>query len=303
MPVETHTIPTTEDHTIAATLFRPDEANEKLVVINSAMGITQQLYRPYAEFLQSRGFTVLTWDYYGTGASDGDQYRDVQSSIYDWAAVDQDAVITWLKQQYSGYDLNIVGHSLGGQIVGLMQHTEDVSALLGIAAQCPYWDLYEGFAQLRLMLFYYLVLPIFPRIFGYFPSGSFGLGVSLPKQAAIDWGKAGRKANAYIDVYGDREYNDYAEFKGALLLVGFSDDELAPPRAVHALLDFYPNSRIAEHITVTPEEMGLDSIGHTGFFRQQENNRLWQRTAEWLLNPKLIHSPQQDEKSQAQAKS
>lgn len=286
MQVENHSIPTADGRAISATLHRPENPNEKVVLINGALGAPQTYYQAFAGYLRQQGFTVLTWDYYGMGASKADNIRKVKLSLYDWGAVDQTAVIAWLKQQYSGYDLQVVGHSLGGQIVGLSEHAPDVTALMGVAAQSGYWGNWSGMSKLRMLWLWYLGIPLTTTLMGYFPAGWFGMGEPQPRNVAKSWASAGRQPNYLIDEFGALDHDHYAEFKGAFVSLCFADDPLAPPKAVQALLDFYPNSQFIDYEYITPADAGNQPIGHFGFFKQAMQDTLWFTAADWLSNPR-----------------
>ncbi|MFC3159104.1 hypothetical protein ACFOEQ_11760 [Chryseobacterium arachidis] len=61
---------TTRDHvSITAHLFLPEKSNQKLLLINSATGVKQQVYFSFARFFSENGFTVITYDYRGIGLS------------------------------------------------------------------------------------------------------------------------------------------------------------------------------------------------------------------------------------------
>src|SRR5690242_9025988 len=48
---------------------------------------------------------------------------------------------TWMRERYSTLPLGYVGHSFGGQALGLLANNADVSRALLIAAQAAYWRL------------------------------------------------------------------------------------------------------------------------------------------------------------------
>ena len=54
-------------------------------------------------------------------------------------------------------------------------------------------------------------------------------------------------------------------------------------RAVAAFLDFYPAAQ-REHRYVEPAEIGAESIGHFGYFRESLGQRLWPGEVDWLCD-------------------
>ena len=73
----------------------------------------------------------------------------------------------------------------------------------------------------------------------------------------------------------------YARFARPLRAYAISDDAFAPLGAVKALFDLYPSAQ-AEIRPVTPQGLGVRSIGHFGFFRERFRATLWREAAEWL---------------------
>ncbi|MFX8215104.1 hypothetical protein ABTL18_19875, partial [Acinetobacter baumannii] len=68
-----------------------------------------------------------------------------------------------------------VGHSLGGNAVGLVPGFNDkADALLGVAAQVAYVGHWQGLARLQAWLFFHAVLPAAVRLFGRAPGRLLG---------------------------------------------------------------------------------------------------------------------------------
>jgi len=59
----------------------------------------------------------------------------------DWAALDVTAAVAWMRERYKALPLNYVGHSFGGQALGLLPNNTEISRALFIAAQAGYWKL------------------------------------------------------------------------------------------------------------------------------------------------------------------
>ena len=144
------TFPATDGYLLGATLFLPRGAKRHAVLINSATAVPRKLYRGFAGYLARRGCAVLTYDYRGTGDSRQkslvgyNQPRSLagfKASMSDWAALDVTAAVAWMRERYNSLPLNYVGHSFGGQALGLLANNSEVSRALLIAAQAGYWKL------------------------------------------------------------------------------------------------------------------------------------------------------------------
>src|SRR5262249_1244946 len=113
------TFTTTDNFTLHGTLFEPASSNQRFVLISSAMPVKRGFYAKYAAYLASKGFTVLTYDYRGIGDSRPASLRGFQAHLWQWGALDFAAAVRWVRAQYPNHKLLAVGHSMGGQVLGL----------------------------------------------------------------------------------------------------------------------------------------------------------------------------------------
>jgi predicted alpha/beta hydrolase len=188
------TVPATDGYPLAATLFLPRGAKRHAVLINSATAVPRKLYRGFAGYLAQRGCAVLTYDYRGTGdsrpqARTGDKPKSLagfKASMSDWAALDITAAVSWMRERYKALPSAYVGHSFGGQALGLLPNNSEISRALLIAAQAGYWKLMTAPERYRVYaMLNFVGLPL-TRALGYMP-GTAGLGMDLPKDAFLQW--------------------------------------------------------------------------------------------------------------------
>ena len=133
------TFPAADGYLLGATLFLPRGAKRHAVLINSATAVPRKIYRGFAGYLARRGCAVLTYDYRGIGDSRQKSlvgYNQPKSlvgfkaSMADWAALDVTAAVAWMRERYKTLPLNYVGHSFGGQALGLLANNAEVSRAL-----------------------------------------------------------------------------------------------------------------------------------------------------------------------------
>src|ERR1700729_639334 len=146
------TFPAVDGYALGATLFLPRGAKQHAVLINSATAVPRRIYRRFAGYLARRGFAVLTYDYRGIGDS---RQRALEgfnrpkslvgfkATMVDWAALDITAAVSVMRERYHHLPLTYVGHSFGGQALGLLSNNTDVKRALLVAAQAGYWKLME----------------------------------------------------------------------------------------------------------------------------------------------------------------
>ena len=270
------TIPATDGFSLAATQFGDDaRAAERLVLIAPATGVKRRLYRPFSEFLAGEGFGVVTWDWRGTGDSRPASLRGFEATMRQWGERDLAGVIDWATARHPDARLAVIGHSFGGQAVGLAKNRARVRRLVTIAAQSGYLGHWPRPQRYMYAALWYVAMPLTARIAGYFPARLFRLGEDLPRGVALQWARWCRTPS-YLG-----EWSGHRAFTAPMLSIGFMDDPFAPPEAVQALLARY-GSKKQQGWLIAPDELGARDIGHFGFFRPGVTPTLWRDVADWL---------------------
>lgn len=266
---------------LAATLFEPEGARDRetAVLINSATAVPRGYYDAFARFLAERGFSVVTYDYRGIGGSRPKSLARFRAHLWEWAEKDQAGALDWVSQHLKPRRLLVVGHSVGGQILGLADNNNKVDALLTVAAQDGYLGHWPRREQPKLALRWYVMAPVLTRVFGYLP-GWVGIKEDLPAGVAREWARWCRQPGFLFHGAEERR-RGFARFDRPLLAYSFADDAFAPRPAVESLLSFYSNAQ-RSHRHIALREAGAESIGHFGFFRQRFQDSLWREAAEWL---------------------
>lgn len=262
---------------LGAQMFQPLSRPRGAVVINGGTGIPQRFYRNYAEYLAAAGFLTLTWDYRGVGASRHSD-RAATGGMTTWAA-DANHVLTWVRGRV-GDDTPLVhvGHSFGGQALGLMPsapRTADAAVL--IAAQSGFYGHWPMPSRLRMAALWHGVVPSLVRVFGELPS--WAMGEPLPAEVAREWAEWCRTPG-YLSSVVPRERQFFRAFHAPILAYSFTDDDYAPGDSIEELLSWYANAPITRRVR-DPRKIGARAIGHLGFFRKS-NSELWNETLDWI---------------------
>lgn len=275
-------IPALDGFELAATLYEPAPETGpagpggSVVLINSATAVKRGYYDAYARHLAGEGFTVVTYDYRGIGGSRPRKLAGFRARMLDWGRRDLAGVVEWIALHLRPHKLLVVGHSAGGQIVGLAEGNWRIQGLLAVGSQSGWWGHWPVPARYGMALRWYSV-PVITRLFRYLP-GAFGTKEDLPAGVAREWARWGRRPGYLV-----REGLDagFARFRGPLFAYSFSDDAYAPRPAVESLLDAYTGADIT-HRHLTPKEVGVPEIGHFGFFRERFRDTLWRESVAWL---------------------
>jgi predicted alpha/beta hydrolase len=282
------TFPAADGYLLGATLFLPRGAKRHAVLINSATAVPRKIYRGFASYLARRGCAVLTYDYRGIGDSrqkapvGSDRSKSLvgfKATMSDWAALDVTAAVAWMRQRYHALPLSFVGHSFGGQALGLLPNNNEIARALLVASQAGYWKLMTPPENWRVFfLLNCLGVPL-TRLLGYAPGWS-GIGEDLPKGVFMQWVNWVMSPRYLFDSKLAALQN-FTNFKGEMRALSFSDDPWATRPAVELLCSGFTSIQ-PEILNVAPADAGVTKIGHFGFFRPEHRDTLWRDAAEWL---------------------
>jgi len=280
--VQARIIETQDGTRIAARVYEPDSPDHGSVVIGGAMGVRQDYYAPFAQWLALQGWRVFTFDYRGSGDSgpNGKALKGYKADLFDWTR-DYEAVIDHAHASLPRRPLMLLGHSLGAQLPGLLTNQHKISGMLGIAAGSGYWR--ENAPQLKRVVpyFWFVLVPLATRLFGYFPGKKFRKVGDLPAGVVMQWRKWCLSPRYSVSAEGESARQSYARATFPVHALSITDDELMTLRGTHSLVDLYANApRSVQRLA--PADIGARRLGHFGPFRSEQQAQLWPRMAEWL---------------------
>jgi predicted alpha/beta hydrolase len=203
-----------------------------------------------------------------------------KASMTDWAMLDIASSVRWMRERYNTLPLTYVGHSFGGQTLGLLPNNGEIPRALLIAAQLGYWKLMASPERYRVYAMLNFVGPPLTRVFGYAP-GWTGIGEDLPKGVFLQWARWVNSPRYLLDDPSVTGLVNFEKYKGAMRAICMTDDPWATRPAVERLCAAY-SSITPEILSVSPRELGVSKIGHLGFFRSEHRDTLWRGAAEWL---------------------
>jgi predicted alpha/beta hydrolase len=117
---------------------------------------------------------------------------------------------------------------------------------------------------------------------GYVPTGGGWTGLPLPRGVYEEWRRwCLRPEHFGPDLHTYLSGHHFADVRGPLLSVGFTDDPIATRRTVAALDAFFPNVT-RESRWYSPADTGGVRIGHEGFFSSRHGDTLWRPVIDWL---------------------
>lgn len=274
------TIPAKDGRPLAATFFPADptaSTPRDPIVIACATGAPQRFYRGFAEFMNTRGRDVVTFDYRGVGRDKPKSLRGFDASFIKWAELDLDAVVGWAAQHGT---VDMVGHSFGAQALGHLTNKHHVRSLVAFGMGSGHHSYMKRSEQLKVHFLWHVLAPVLAATHGYLPSSLVGIGEDLPLGVYHDWK---RWCNFPRYWFSDPSVDfkpRFAAVRSRILSVSAEDDAWAPHSSTDMYSSHYTGAQV-DKLRLIPRELGLKSIGHMGFFRREAGAQIWPRVAAW----------------------
>lgn len=259
--------------TLTGTLYGAAETRDALL-INSAMATPRSFYASLAEWFAGRGWKVLTFDYRGIGDSLAGPVGDSDATVEDWAIRDVPGALARLRSDGVEGGLYVLGHSLGGQIMGLLGEDVGLDGMVTVSAQSGYWRLQHPGQRWKLFLAAWILFPALNGWYGYLPWKRLYGGENIPGDAARQWYCWCRNPDYLL---GDETLNGrggYRRFSVPILAYSFEDDVWGYRESVDRMMEAYTRAEVTR-VHLDPKDVGVDSIGHFGFF-DPEMEPLWE---------------------------
>ena len=158
----------------------------------------------------------------------------------EWARLDARAAHEYVARHHGGAPVAILGHSFGGQLVGLIDEARDVAGAIFVGAQLGYYGYWPLAQRARLAVIWRALVPAFTATLGYLP-GRLGIGEDLPRGVAEEWARWCTHPDYLIAEHPDAAAR-FARFDRPTAFYSFTDDAFGPRRSVDALLDRLPRA-------------------------------------------------------------
>ncbi len=271
-----HRVAAVDGYSLAATVYGAAD-HSTVLLISSATAVPRHFYKRFASYVRDFGWTAVTYDYRGIGESRPETLRGFEASIRDWAFLDMTAMVDWVDRHLSPKRVFAVGHSFGGQTLGMIENASKIDAMVGVSAQSGYWGVQGGSEPAKVRFIVTVAIPLLSRLVGYFPWSWFASGADLPKGVALEWARWCRSPNYLLDDTS-LPLERFRSFTAPILAYSIDDDVWGTERAVDDMMRAYSNVT-RRHLS--PNDYGLERLGHMGFFRDG-SQPIWQEMLEWL---------------------
>lgn len=249
-----------------------------IVQFNAGTAAKKEFYLPFLSFLSENGYLCCLWDYRGSGESAPGSLRGCTYTFRDYGMKDMPAVKAFLQQRYPDLPLLLVGHSAGGQQVGMMPDLTGVKGLLGIAVSTGYAPGMPLGYRLQATFFFRLFSPLSIALSGYVAAKRFGIMEDLPKNVVREWRAWCSSPDYCFDprFYGKTVPTGHYQAMPFPIHVCWAPDDTVATEA--NVKRFWSHVKSPYPIGFSRWEAaayGQKSIGHFGFFRRKMQDSFW----------------------------
>ena len=264
--VATQPFTASDGYPLIGTLYTPEHGIKANIVLASATGVPQAFYRRFAEYATQFGYQVLTFDYRGVAQSAPKRLKGFKMSYLDWGTLDLAVAIDFLAQD--PIPLFMVGHSYGGQALGLAPNHAKVTAMYCFGTGAG-WHGYMPFKEkMKVQVIWNIIFPPMVAVTGYLPWSKLNMGADLPIGVYQQWRKWCKNPTYF---FADPEQHaliaQYEQVKTPIYAVSALDDDWALPNSRHAFMQHYRQAPM-QFINISASDYGLKEIGHMGYFRK-----------------------------------
>ncbi|WP_216940217.1 alpha/beta fold hydrolase [Acinetobacter sp. BY419] len=272
---ETLTLQCQDSYNLSARFYAAISESEKLpVLVCPATGITKQFYHQFCAWLQAQGYAVMVFDFRGIGDSLAGPLKNSKASIVQWGQLDIPAAIDALLARTDAEKVTLLGHSAGGQLLGIVPNYHKVAKVVAVSASSGHVKGLKGKTKLLAPVMFNIIFPLARITKGYGPTQAIGMGENLPKDVAKQWAQFCSKPGYVMNAIGKTVFEDYhAEITCPIISIWSSDDEIATAANVKDLLRLYPNAD-TQMIELKPKNHDHKAIGHMLMFKKSHQN-LW----------------------------
>ncbi|MFA7578912.1 alpha/beta fold hydrolase [Castellaniella sp.] len=295
MPESIH-IPASDGYPLGGFQWRNPISNlQPVAIINCATSVRCRYYSRFAQYLHDHGWDVITYDYRGIGESHPGCLRRFRADWIDWGQHDFEGVLRYVSHNFPGQPIDVIGHSIGGFVIGLAESAHSVRRIFTMGAQFAYWRDYQPEKRPIMFLKWHILMPCLAVLLGHVPARRLGWMEDTPQGVALDWARMAARfedsVRKGIRTAGGQSLalelaRNFKTVSAPILALGVEDDPYGTEAALDRLLRYYSVSERL-HLRLRPTDFGLDAIGHFAFFHDRFQDVLWPYALEWLRHARL----------------
>ncbi len=290
MPFQDITLTAADGYTLAATHYTPETptlhattGRPQYIAIGCATAVPRGFYKRFCEYAASLGLHAIVADYRGIGDSmpPSGKLNGFVMDYADWSRYDLAAVVQYAHERGEVY---LVGHSLGGHAIGQLPDPSMLKAayLCGAGAGWAGWM--PAAERIKVWVLWNVLGPIATTMLGYQPMSKFGIGEDIPLGVYRDWKRWCSFPRYFFDDPAPDAKAIVQKFDRVRMPVAAAvslDDLWAPPKSRDAFFSGYTKTQV-DRVDLTPAQLGVQNVGHMGYFRKEVGAILWPQIMAWL---------------------
>jgi predicted alpha/beta hydrolase len=264
-----------DGYQLSALYSTPAGKTTNAIILSSATGIKKEFYINFARFLVQNGYNVLLYDYRGIGQSAPNNLKTSCSYMHEWGTMDMNAVLDFMVNEKEFTDIIWVGHSVGAQLMGFLEHREHVKKVIAISSALGYWGYFPFPVKWLIWGLWYFIGPLMVKVYGYGAMQKIGWGENLSRNMMKEWREWCLSKNYFTGLLQEKLHADkFYQFTTPITAVYISDDYIANDKTVPLMMKFFPNAP-QEILKIQVEQYTKFKVGHTGIFRRKFEKNLW----------------------------
>lgn len=254
------------------------------VLLNPGTATKTSFYIPFAQFLAEQGYSVMLWNYRGFCESRTQSIKHSDIQFSDIGIKDIPAAISKAKEVFIDLPLYCVGHSAGGQQIGLAENCNELQGMVGLAVSTGYYSTMPKAYRTQAHLFFKVIAPISNALFGYVKAEKLNIMEDLPPKLAKQWGQFCSRKDFFFDPKFAKQTPELANYRTLNFPVHVftaDDDEISTDFNTKRLWKHIKSTQPIEFTRYKAAEMPKKAVGHFGYFRKA-NQQIWQDVATQL---------------------
>jgi predicted alpha/beta hydrolase len=264
-----------DGYPLSVLYLTPVEETDNTIILSSATGVKKEFYINFAQFLTRKGYNVLLFDYRGIGGSAPNDLRNLKCFMHEWATMDMNAALNFVISQKNKTKIIWLGHSIGGQMVPLLDEHMQIKKLITVNAALGYWKYFPYPHKILIWCLWYIIQPIMIRCYGYGNMKKIGWGENLPPNVLNEWKKWCTNPDYFMKyLKASAQQRSYDDFTVPITALYSSDDYIANDKTVAMMMKFYPKAP-AQIKKLDVKKYTDHKVGHTGIFRKKFESSLW----------------------------
>ena len=196
--IETLKISALDGYPLKTCVYSPEGITKAVILLAPGLGIPKEYYHDYCQFLAEEGYTTVIFDYRGIGKEDKGCKFEI--NLRNWGMLDIPGVLNWISESFPDRRIFLFGHSIGGQIAGLIPNYYLVDRFVFISTTGGHWSLFDFPLNILTIFMFYIHIPFTARLLGYMPPSLTYRGVGIARGVALEWAAISRK-KGYISAY------------------------------------------------------------------------------------------------------